>query len=222
MNQNGLGNNGMTRTEIESLFFSLCRSGSFNNVIDSRVQSFVDNERFWERLFTHHIISNFVRAEVKKYVPDAVENCLKQKAPQIVTDETLRILPTFLLQNVQLNQILENHARVLSDKLTSVAEKTLQQIVNQDSYHNINRRYFEAFESRTDEALKKFEKVSEDVVSMTKAETDREISQLREEIKKREALEKEMENVKFGFGITVLLSGLTFGMCAVVFSSSRR
>lgn len=62
-------------------------------------------------------------------------------------------LPGFLNNNVQMQQILQQHSVVLNQQLSDAAHSVLDRVVNEDQYHTMTTRLSAAITQKSEDNL---------------------------------------------------------------------
>lgn len=94
-------------------------------------------------------------------IPEMVEKIVDRSTPLNVSREIKKQLPSYLDNNYEMQNILNNHISKLQTELENRVDKILNEITSQSSYHTINQKYFDVFQSKTDKAISNFEKETE-------------------------------------------------------------
>lgn len=162
------------------LFYSLCAEHQFRSTIKSIVKESVNDELFWSQMFESIRIQDKVNSEINKRVPKAIEAKLDTIVPKKVTSCILEIMPAFLQQNKELAGILNDHANRLNLELKDQSDQILRKIVADPGYHEVNKRYFEAFERNASSAINDFRDDGKSAIHEVKKSADKELTELRE------------------------------------------
>lgn len=209
----------------KDLFYSLCAEHRFRTMVKSIVKESVNDELFWSQLFESIRIQDKVNNEINKRVPKAIESKLDTMLPKKVTSCVLEILPSFLHQNKEIANILNEHADRLNKDLEVQGSQILKKIVSDPQYHEINRRYFETFQQNTSDAIHDFKGQGKLAINDVKNTADKQLAELREGLRllgetntKVTHLETEVSNLKSQLTLTRATIGVIGGIGFLVTS----
>jgi hypothetical protein len=207
----------------KQLFYTLCAEHQFRTMIKSIVKESVNDELFWSQLFESIRIQDKVNTEISKRVPKAIESKLDAIVPKKVTSCVLEILPSFLQQNKELANILNDHANRLNLELKDQSDQILRKIVSDPQYHEVNRRYFETFERNASDAIHDFKGQGKLAINEVKNSADKELAELREDLRmlnethtQVRKLQTEVSDLRFQLSMTHTMIAIVVGLgCAV-------
>lgn len=77
-------------------------------------------------------------------------NQLLQTVPSQVSHQISLQMPTYLLQNVEMQKILHSHMNDLNKELENYARDILKSIVEDPQYHAVNKIYFETLDKKSE------------------------------------------------------------------------
>lgn len=213
---------------LESELVSFCQKEIFKGYVRDAVNTQMFWNNFWEHNRIESRVDNHLLSKVPGMVRENVTSNLDSKLAGLIATELAKQLPTYLNQNVQMRQILEDHAKLLNQNLETIAHDHLLKIVNEDNYHLVNKAYFDAFEARTKAAISEFDKHANSAIDMFDRngrnaitemnrncnETLSNFTQLTQKLDDNERrfgkLENHASNMMWTFGFTTtILSGIT-------------
>ena len=91
-------------------------------------------------------------------IPTRVNKHLNLVLPGLVSGSIAIHLPSFLRDNSQMQRILDTHLETVKEQVTDAAKKKVNEIVNEDEYHTINKAFFDSVRQRADEQFQEVEK----------------------------------------------------------------
>ena len=196
-------------------FIKLARTEVFKQY----VRQAVNDELFWNQLFENNRIKSQVKTHLTKNIPKKVNEYLSTNLESMVSKNIRNLLPDYLRNNVQMQQILANHTVELNNKLSQSAKDIVNEIVNDEEYHVINKAYFDAFNNRGDTAIntmkqngqRNIREINDRCENKMKSLTS-EINNIRDMKKRMNDLENSNQNLKYFSYISIgaLMGGLCY------------
>jgi hypothetical protein len=160
----------------DEYLWNFARKESYKQYIRGVVQDEVFMQTMRSRFFDQLNLNTTIKNEALSIVPQLTTNHLHAVLGGMVSEKISHSLPTFLNgylnNNQQMQSILDRHSKQLqrtlnleADKilehanqlqrtLNLEADKILETKVRDPKYHTVNKLYFQAFEEKSDKAIR--------------------------------------------------------------------
>lgn len=181
----------------DELFAELCRREWFRAHIQSILRESVRDELFWNRMFEDGRIRRKISDGVRGEVPKQARQFMETRVPGMVSTELVKQLPSFLSQNVQFQEMLRKHSSQLSQDLEESARQTLDRIVNEPEYHEVNKAYFDAFRQKADQAIHRMETDGQSAIAEMEKRTANTLGAVESELRKMKKLEDDVDTLRW-------------------------
>ena len=211
-------------TSIKGAIVTFCATDDFK----SYVRRAINDEMFWRDVLQHVQVESKVNSHLSDKVPGMVKSKVKDMVPGLVATELTNRLPpllkSYLDDSVSMKNILDEHSGRLNRELEDHARKHLERIVNEDHYHEVNKKYFDAFEKRGTDAIGVFNNKGDTSIAETKKKYEKELEEYRSQMgqvaryqERTNSLESEVRNLR----ILSIVEGVLLG-AGVLYCILRR
>lgn len=185
-----------TDSNFSTEIVAFCQKEAFKTY----VRNAVNDQMFWRDILQQLQIDNQVktalananisgqvqghldRANITQRVREQVDDKLKAQISGLVVTELLKALPNMLRDNAQMQQILGQHSAELTVQLGEVARQHLEQIVNEDQYHQVHQAFFNAVDQRANDAIAQFNQKGNQAIAQMKADCQANLQQFNQQM----------------------------------------
>lgn len=122
-------------------------STNLNNKLDNKMESGIRQVKNKVDNMKNELFN------LKDVITMELSNYIKNHIPEHVSMELKNQIPVFVENNNKMQQILSEHSNKLKNQLETLANEILDKIVNEDEYHEINKKYFDAFNNNGNNAI---------------------------------------------------------------------
>lgn len=199
----------ISRHDLESF----CQRDAFKRY----VREAINEEHFWKDIFRSLQITNQVDNHLNTNVPRRIDNHLSSVLAGRITIEVLNQLPSIVSNNHQMHEILKNHKEQLNRALQDAGRQILDQIVNEDDYHEVNKAYFAAFESKGLGRLNKFDEQGQTTLRHIENDYQQKLDSLNKSLQEVNHYHQRVKDLEeqvnwvikgfYGLSLVVMLSG---------------
>ena len=153
-----------------------------------------------------------IRQSVNTLKSDALLE-MNNTIPGKVSQEIAQQMPFYLSQNADMQRLMQNHISEIKQELETKARAILQDIVSDPEYHTINKTYFDAFEEKGNEHLRRLK--DEQTILQAKLETkvDKKMDSITKLEDKVDNLETSLSNTQFYLYLSCI------GLCVLTTST---
>ena len=152
-----------------------------NERLETRFTAIETRMEKTNKLLTENLLSKF-RLELPTIVSEIID---KQ-----ITLKLKNELPHFLNNNMIMNEILLKH----SDNLEKKLEKIVNEMVADDNFHVINRKYWDAFNAKSDVVIEKFKNDGRSSINEIKRQYDNDLAGLKTELETSKTSNRELND----------------------------
>lgn len=158
------------------------------------VRNIVNSEMFWQDLCRNMRINNLISSELNEKIPHQVRQNVNEQVPRQVRDylnhrldnlvsrELMKQLPGVVSNNYQMQKLLDNHANEMKNYLQGIVREEVDKIVNEDQYHIINQRYFNAFNDKGAQRLAAFDRLGNQKITNLEDRYEKDMGNLETEL----------------------------------------
>lgn len=137
-------------------FDAFCRQEYFRPRVRSVVSDMLNNG-YWHQ---NHMFNSIITSEVSRQMAKTrevarteVTQQLTTMLPHQVSSQLNQQMASYLNNHHTMVGHLDTHKKEMEKKLESAASNILTSVTSDPQYHEINRRYFEAFQAKGDTAI---------------------------------------------------------------------
>ncbi|ARF08641.1 hypothetical protein Catovirus_1_691 [Catovirus CTV1] len=141
-------------------------------------------------------IEKSVKKLTKQIVDKKMQNFITHDLPLQVIKNMNEEVPTYLNNNVQMQNILQHHSNNLNQQLYASASQTLNKLTNEEQYHYVTNSHLTNMNNRFNNKLESFELEFSGRMAKMQEQVNREISYVKECNDKFDKLVKENLYIK--------------------------
>lgn len=134
----------MNQFDFENQFIEATKQLQFQVHLANIIRRSVETPTFYHQLWERWRMDKTVRRSVKIVLPNLIDTHLEKVLP----GKICTYLPIYLNSNPQFQQALDIHLNNVKLQIQEVTNEEVGKIINEDQYHTINQRYFEAVRKR--------------------------------------------------------------------------
>ncbi len=198
-------------------FITTFKQASLHNDLKPLVKQLILDELFYKELLNNINLSylkNDIKYQNQLDVPIIVKNQLSLLLSGEVSKEINNQMPNYLNNNFQMNNLLLQHKNYLENQLEIKANTIIQNIVDNDNYHVINKCYFDEFENRSNKKIYEFETKSNNKIVELNTKYNNDFKTIKDIIDTNKELNNKIKNIEYNFNIltTVGITCLSIGI----------
>lgn len=178
--------------DCQSAFRNFCGTESFKNY----VRGAINNNSFLDIILEDYRLNSIISSKLDNSVPSRIKDQLKIDLPDMVTTNIVKQLPSILNNDVTMQNILSTHRDKLNIAITNSARQILEKITNDPEYHEVNKKYFNAFENRGTASIRGFEQKNNATILQLKNECDKVTKELRTKLDQNDKLEERINELE--------------------------
>ncbi len=173
-------------------FQSFCQTETFR----SYVRSAINNNSFLDIILEDYRLNSIISSKLDDKLPQKVKEQLRIQLPDMVTSNIVKQLPSILNNDVTMQNILATHRDKLNIAISNSAKQIIENITNDPEYHEVNKKYFNAFENRGTASIRSFEQKNNATILQLKNECDRVTKELKTKLDQNDKLEERINELE--------------------------